>query len=83
MATVAYNTDIRERAKRGRIFELVGQQVEVPSVHSDLLVPPHPALHSVQRSVTIRMALFPNPIEEKCVSPVVPIRAHSWRMLGQ
>ena len=59
LATVAYNTDVRERAKRDRIFELVGQQVEVPSVHSDLLVPPHPALHSVQRSVAIRWAFSP------------------------
>ena len=80
---VADNEDSRERAKRIRIFEPVGQQVEIPGVHPESPVPPHQALHAVQRSVAIRRALFPCPIEEKCISPVHPVRTEGRRMLGQ
>ena len=74
----------RSKETQTRPYFRAGQPaVEIPGVHSDALVSPHPALHSVHCSVAIRVALFPNPIEEKCVSSVAPIRAHAWRMLGQ
>ena len=60
---VAYNTDVREGAKRDRIFEPVGKQVEIAGVHPDPLVSPHPTLDFVQYSVAIRMDLFP----ERCL----------------
>lgn len=80
---VADNEDSRERTSRNRVFEPVGQEVEISRVHPESPMPPHPALHAVQCSVAIRRALCPCPKEEKCVSPVHPIRVHGRRVLRQ